>query len=126
MLNRIWPHLISLSALLGLLAYGSNLIAKNAYDYSEQMKQMSNLADQRVKKVNDALAEERNRHEEIVKRMQQELEKNREEYESKIRELEKKKKDGVASFVDNHGNNPKVMADELSKSTGFKVYNNAK
>jgi rubrerythrin len=90
------------------------------------MKQMSNLADQRVKKVNDALAEERNRHEEIVKRMQQELEKNREEYESKIRELEKKKKDGVASFVDNHGNNPKVMADELSKSTGFKVYNNAK
>jgi hypothetical protein len=126
MFNRIWPYLISLSVLLGLLAYGSNLIAKNAHDYSEQMKQMSNLADQRVKKVNDALVEERNRHEEIVKRMQHELEKNREEYESKIREFEKKKKDGVASFVDNHGSNPKVMADELSKSTGFKVYNNAK
>ena len=126
MINKFWPHLISLSVLLGLLAYGSSLIAKNAYDYSEQMKQMSDLADQRVKKVNDALTEERNRHEEIVKRMQQELEKNREEYENKIRELEKKKKDGVASFVDNHGNNPKVMADELSKSTGFKVYNNAK
>ena len=123
MLKNIWPHLISLFLLLGVVAYGSNLISRNAYDYAEQAKQMSRLADQRVKKINEAREEERRRHEEIVSRMQAEFEKNRLEYEKKISELEKKKKDSVITFVDKHGEDPKTMASELAKSTGFKVYN---
>lgn len=123
MLKKIWPHLISLCLLLGMLAYGSRLLSKNAYDYDEQVKQMNRLADQRVKKVNEALEQEKKRHEEIVSQMQAEFEKNRLDYEKKISELEKKKKEGVATFVNNHGEDPKTMASELAKSTGFRIYN---
>lgn len=123
MLNKIWPHLISLAIIVAIVGYGSHLFDKTSHDYSEQNKELSRLADERVKKVSDALAEEKRQHEEIVRRMQQEYEKNKEEYEKKIRELEKKKIKDVGSFVDNHGDDPKAMADALSKSTGFKVYN---
>ena len=123
MFDKFRPYLVTIIFIAGIVFYGSRLLDKARYDYAEQNKALSRHADERLKKVSDALIEEKRQHEEIVQRMQQEYEKNKEEYENKLRNLEKKKSKEVSSFVSNHGDDPKSMSAALSKSTGFKVYN---
>lgn len=103
--------------------YASSFISKISHDYSEQNRILSQLADDRAKKIAAALEEEKRQHAAILLRMQAEFDRNKEAYEKKIRELEEKKKKEVSAFVDSHGDDPKAMADALSKSTGFRVYN---
>jgi len=120
--KSLFPYLISLAAVAGVVVYASNFLCKVSHDYSEQNRIMSQLADERAKKIAAALEEERRQHAQILSRMQLEYDRNREEYERRIRELEEKKKKDVASFVDAHSNDPIRMAEALSKSTGFRVY----
>lgn len=120
--KSLYPYLISLAAVAAIVVYASSFLSKVSHDYSEQNRILSQLADERAKKISAALEEERRQHAQIMSRMQLEYERNREEYERKLKEIEEKKKKDVATFVDNHGDNPKGMAEALAKSTGFKVY----
>jgi len=121
--KRLLPYIISLALVAGIAVYACNFLSNTSHDYAEQNRILSQLADERAKKIADALEEEKRQHAAVLLRMQAEFDKNREEYERKIRDLEVKKRKEVTTFVDNHGDDPKRMADELSKSTGFKVYN---
>lgn len=120
--KSLFPYIISLAVVAGVVVYASSFLGRVSHDYSEQNRILSHLADERAKKIAAALDEERRQHAEILNRMQAEFDKNREEYEKRIKQLEEKKRKEVASFVDSHGDDPKGMADALSKSTGFKVY----
>lgn len=123
MLKKFWPHFAYVALIALLLVFGASLYSKSVHDYAKQAEELSKLADTRVVKVAKALEDERKAHEEILNRMQQEFDKNREDYERKIKDLEEKKKKDVNSFVDKHGEDPSAMAEELSKSMGFKVFN---
>lgn len=122
MLSRISPHLLYLTLLSIVVLYGANVLGKMSSDYSEQSKELSRLSDVRSKQISKALEEERKEREDIVKRMQSELERNREVYEKKIAELTSKKSKEVKEFVAQNGSDVKEMANSLSRSTGFKVY----
>lgn len=121
--KSFYPYLISLTLVVGIAVCAVNYLGRVSHDYSEQNRILSELADERAKKIAAALEEEKRQHAAILLRMQAEYDKNREEYEKRIKDLEAKKKKEVSSFVDNHGDDPKGMADALSRSTGFKVYN---
>lgn len=123
MLNKFWTHFVYIALIASLSVFGMSLYSNNVHDYAKQAEELSKLADTRVVKVSKALEDERKAHEEIINRMQQEFAKNREDYERRIKELEEKKKKDIDTFVNKHGDDPKAMADELSKSTGFRVFN---
>lgn len=103
--------------------FSSSFYGNLSHDYAEQNRLLSQIADERAKKISEALEKERKQHAQIIARMQEELYNNKEEYERKIRALEEKKKKEVKTFVVTQGDDPKSMADSLSKTTGFKVYN---
>lgn len=115
--------IVSFLIIAGVLVYTSNFFSSLSHYYYEQNRILSNLADERARKITIALKEEKRQHDEIILRMQSELDKNKEEYERKIKDLQEKKKKEVSFFVDSHGDDPKSMADALSSATGFKVYN---
>lgn len=121
--KNIYPYLISLAAVAALVVYTNSFLSKVNHNYSEQNKAISQIADEKTKKISAALEEERRQHAQILNRLQLEYERNKEAYEQKLRALEEKKKSNISSFISRHGNNPKEMAESLSKSTGFKVYN---
>lgn len=123
MLKKFWHHFAYVALIACIIAVGTSLYSKSVHDYAKQAEELSRLADTRVVKVAKALEDERKAHEEIINRMQQEFAKNREDYEKKIKDLENKKQKDVGTFVEKHGEDPKAMAEEFAKSTGFRVFN---
>lgn len=125
-LKNSWPFLIALVALLWLSIHSSNIAAKNASVFFEQQKELERLSELKIKKITQARDEEKRIHEELMQKMKLELENNRKDYEKKLSDLKSKKEAEVSSFSNSKGGNPSLMAKELSKATGFKIYNEKK
>jgi hypothetical protein len=125
-LKNSWPFLIALVALLWLSIHSSDIAAKNASIFFEQQKEFERLSELKIKKITQARDEEKRMHEELMQKMKIELENNRKDYEKKLSDLKSKKESEVSSFSNSKGGNPALMAKELSKATGFKIYNEKK
>jgi Skp family chaperone for outer membrane proteins len=116
-------YLIFVLAIVAMVVFSSNFYGKLSHDYSEQNRILSEIADARAKKISEALSKEKRLREDILVKMQDQLDNSKAEYEKKIKDLEEKKRKEIKSFVDKQGEDPKRMAESLSESTGFKVYN---
>lgn len=89
--------------------------------YIENMKQMQQIHDEELKKINSAYDEERKQHEVNVAKLQSDLDDARSRYKEASEALDKKKKVEVKSLVDKYGDDPAGMAKRISQVTGFKV-----
>lgn len=90
--------------------------------FTERVKEIQNIHDEELKKIMDAQAAERERHEQNLKQLQQELTTAMVKHEEKLKELEKQKEAESKRLFEKYKDDPKGLAQEVSRVTGIPVY----
>lgn len=88
---------------------------------TQRLKDIDSVHREELKKIDEARLRERKEKEESERKYQEALVLIREKYESDKMSLDKRKEKEIKRIVAHHGNDPKELALQLSKATGFEV-----
>ena len=90
--------------------------------FAERVREIQGIHDEELKKVLDAQAAERERHEQNLRQLQQELTTAMAKHEEKLKELERQKEAESKRLFEKYKDDPAGLAHEVSRVTGIPVY----
>lgn len=117
-LSKLWPHILVVLIIFGLVFHSNSTITKIKYDYEKQSKELQEINQSKLKKLEEARSTERAQLEENIKILQRDLEANRVAYTDQIAALLKKKKKEITILSEKE---PVELAEVVGSATGFKV-----
>lgn len=97
------------------------LLRKQDNTFSEQLKKIQEIHENEIKKISEAHEEERAKNKENLEKLQLTLSIIQSKYDEAKQKLEVKKIKEIEIIVQEHGNDPNVLAQKLSEATGFKI-----
>lgn len=89
--------------------------------WAEKFEELQIGHEEQIKKIDAAREEERIRHKKNIEQLKSELEIVQKKYEDQKKALEIKKKTIVKKIVEESGNDPNALAQQLSEVTGFRI-----
>lgn len=117
LLRKYWKVLLIVAIVGATYFYFQNTASGWAKRYSE----IQSSHQTELKQIEKAHQAERKAHEENLKTLQSEMDTIRRNYDEQIKQLSTKKRAIVKQIIEDHGDKPDELADELSKVTGFRV-----
>ena len=118
MSSKFWSYFIAVFVAFALIFYCNNTITKIKYDYEKQTKELQEINELKLKKIEEARSSERTQLEENIRILQRDIEANRAAYENQITILLTKKKKEISVLAEKE---PVELADVVGSTTGFKV-----
>lgn len=118
MSNKFWSLLIALFISLIFIFHSNNKLSKIKYDYEKQSRELQEINEIRIKKIEEARSIERSQLEENIRNLQRDLANNKIAYESQITSLQNKKKKEITVLAEKESSE---LADVVGSVTGFKV-----
>jgi len=90
-------------------------------DFSQRLEQIQTTHQVELAKIEKISQQERQEHEENEKKLRQTLQLLQAKYDEQMREFDDKLKVEVEKLVKQYKNDPVALAQEISKTTGFKI-----
>jgi Skp family chaperone for outer membrane proteins len=110
-----------LAALIVGTIVGFFLLQRRENAFVEDFKKVQQTHAEELKKIQEARDEERAKLVENQKKLESALVEIQKKYDAAELQFDDKKKAEVEQIVKEHGNDPIVLAQKLSESTGFRV-----
>lgn len=115
--KKYWGILaIVLGAIIGFLFF-----RRQSSNTADMIKQLNDAHALELKQINDARAAEEAQHQANENQLNAALAAVQKEYDAAQKQLDDTKKAEVAQLVKDYGNQPDVLAQKLSDTTGFKI-----
>lgn len=104
-----------------LFIFGFFLLRRRDASVSQQLKDIDAVHREELRKIEEARLRERKEKEESERKYKEAIVLIQEKYEFDKKSLDVRKEKEIKKIVDQHGNDPKELAIQLSKATGFEV-----
>lgn len=115
--KKYWKYAVAI--IISLIAIF--LFRKKSFDFSKQLKMISDNHEEELRKIAVAREEERILREQNEERLQTALLEVTQQYEKAKKDLDTKKKKEIEDIVKRYSNNPEQLAKKLSETTGFTI-----
>ena len=122
------PHVVSLIVITSIVFAAYFFFKKNRTQfeserssYADKIKTLNENHDEVIRKINAAIEEEKRQHEEDVKKWKNTLEEAQKKYDHDIEELNKKKNEQTKKLLQDFGDDPNGMAEQIRAVTGFRI-----
>jgi hypothetical protein len=123
-LKKVWSFLKRYWKVIALVV-GSVLLffvfRKQDIDFAARLKEINDLHNAEIEKINAIREEERKRHEENERKLREDLARIREQYDEQKQQLDQKVQDEIEVLFKKYQKKPDVLAKKLSEAYGFTV-----
>lgn len=90
-------------------------------DISKELKDIEDAHNVEIDQIKQAQATEEKQHQADVDKLNTTLQAVQNQYDAQMKQLDDQKKQEITSIVQQYGNDPQALAEQLSNATGFKV-----
>jgi phage-related tail protein len=117
-IKTYWSYIVlAIIAIIGILTMRQGMLQT----FVEQFKKINDAHDEEMKLVEDAREKEEQKHKENLEQLQKTLATIQQQYDIAKKELDIKKQQEIEDIIVKYSDDPKGLAERLSKSTGFDI-----
>lgn len=116
-LKKYWQIFLLITLVIAFFIFNR----KKNIDFSQRLEEIQASHQAELEKIENIRKQERLEHEENEKKLRQTLELLQAKYDEQMRIFDAKQKAEVEKLVKLYKNDPVALAEEVSKTTGFKI-----
>lgn len=116
-IKKYWSIVLLIAAVI----FGIFFIRGKQLTFVADMRKIQEAHDLEIKRINDAIEEERRQHTQNIKKLQDTIDSIQTQYEAAKQDLDEKKRKQIIALIKKYQSDPISLAEKLSELTGFTI-----
>lgn len=116
-IKKYWSIVLLITAII----FGIFFIRGKQLAFVADMRKIQEAHDLEIKRINDAIEEERRQHTQNIKKLQDTIDSIQTQYEAAKQDLDEKKRKQIIALIKKYQSDPISLAEKLSELTGFTI-----